>query len=201
MSIASLQSIVDQMSTDDLVEDLRDPPTAAKLRNALILAEALLVEPKAGQEQVSAVLEQDIERVASSMSNDDKQAAFVVTALRIDDDETKEVAVRDPRQEIYAAILLAFGRDQGDERGRREMGVWFGGFVVAEGETFEEHDIQDGARLTVRLPAEKRRATVREVAEEVHRLNPGVSVEALMSNHPRFSVHAIFSKTDAKLKL
>ena len=70
------------------------------------------------------------------------------------------MAVRDPRQEIYAAILLAFGRDHDDKRGRREMGVWFGGFVVAEGETFEEHDIQDGARLTVRLPAEKKRATV-----------------------------------------
>ena len=94
MSIASLQSTVDKMSTDDLVEALRDPPTAAKLRNALILAEALLVEPKAGQEQVSAVLEQDIERVASSMCNDDKQAAFVVTALRIDDNETNRFIAR-----------------------------------------------------------------------------------------------------------
>ena len=60
MSIASLQSTVNQMSTDDLVEALRDPPTAAKLRNALILAG-----------QVSAVLEQVIERVALSMSNDE----------------------------------------------------------------------------------------------------------------------------------
>ena len=83
MSIASLQSIVDQMSTDDLVEALRDPPTAAKLRNALILAEPPLVEPKAGQEQVSAILEQDIERVASSMSNDDNQACVVASSMTV----------------------------------------------------------------------------------------------------------------------
>ena len=125
----------------------------------------------------------------------DVKAAFVVAALH--DGETTEVAVRDPKQEIYAVMLVAFGCN--DERGRRKMGVSFGGSAVAEGETFEDHDIQDGARLTVRLPG--KRATVWEVAEEVHRLNPGVSVEALMSNHPRFSVHAIFSKTDAKLKL
>ena len=60
------------------------------------------------------------------------------------------------------------------------MGVWFGEEAVVEGETFEDHDIQDGARLTVSLPAERRRATVREVAEEVARLNPGVGLEWLM---------------------
>ena len=59
------------------------------------------------------------------------------------------------------------------------MGVWFGEEAVVEGETFEDHAIQDGARLTVSLPAE-RRATVREVAEEVARLSPGVDLEELM---------------------
>ena len=64
------------------------------------LAEPLHVNPIGGA--VSA----DLERVASSMSNDDNQA-FVVAVLH--DGETTEVAVRDPTQEIYAAILLAFG--------------------------------------------------------------------------------------------
>ena len=121
--------------------------------------------------------EEDLKRVSLQMSH---LEAFTVTALRSDDGEAKEVAVRDPRQEIYAAILLAFGWDQDDRRGRSEMGVWFGEIAVTEGETFEDHDIQDGARLTVSLPAERRRATVREVAEEVARLNPGIDVEELM---------------------
>ena len=103
--------------------------------------------------------------------------AFVVAALH--DGETTEVAVQDPTQEIYAVVLVAFGWDHDDEKGRRDIYIEFGGEAVAEGDTFEDRGIEEGARLIVRLPAE-RKATVQEVAEEVHRLNPGVSVERLM---------------------
>ena len=81
--------------------------------------------------------------------------------------------MRDPSQEVHTAIVTAFGWD-----GNGAIYVEFGDQVVAEGESFEEHGIEDGARLGE--PAGNRKATFQEVAEEIVRLNDGVSIEELI---------------------
>ena len=50
---------------------------------------------------------------------------------------------------------------------------------IEEGETFEDWDIEDGARICVSY---NRRLTVAEVAAEVAALNPPLTVEELMEN-------------------
>ena len=128
------------------------------------------VGQEADQEKVAGLLAQDLERIASQR---DDTPAFCVT-VRSDHGDTREVTVRDPSQEIHTAIVTAFGWD-----GNGAIYVEFGDQVVAEGESFEEHGIEDGARLGVSLP-ENRKATFQEVAEEIVRLNDGVSIEELI---------------------
>ena len=104
-------------------------------------------------------LSADLERVASSTSVLSAAAAFFHVTVTTETD-VKELAVR-PSEVIFDAIATGLGChvSQIDE-------ITLGDEGIQNGESFEDHGICEGARLTVSIRA---RATVVEVAEELIR--------------------------------
>ena len=144
MSLIALhQSTVNKMTLEELATSVRDPSTATKLKKALILAEAQPVE----QEKMERALSTDLERVASSISNDGEAVSMNIQLLS-NDSSLGDAQIRVPEGQIARdAIQAAYATLTADQMKR--LVVCMGGDEIDMESSFEANGIEDGARLEV----------------------------------------------------
>ena len=141
MSLIALhQSTVNKMTLEELATSLRDPSTATKLKKALILAEAQPVE----QEKMERALSTDLERVASSISNDGEAVSMNIQLLS-NDSSLGDAQIQVPEGQIVGDAIQAAYPDLPMKR----VVVSMGGEEIDMELSFFENGIEDGARLEV----------------------------------------------------
>merc|ERR1711904_223334 len=113
-------------------------PSQCALREALRIS--VIVSTS---ESMEGGLAADIERVSSIVSEGEplrEGEETIRVTLRVTDEETMEIVVCAGR-DVHAVIRECLGHPVGE--------VLFGGRHIAVGDTFDDHDIQDGAKLAV----------------------------------------------------
>ena len=124
-----------------------DAPTApaTKLKKAFILAEA----PPMEQEKMERVLSTDLERVASSISNDGEADSMNIQLLS-NDSSLGDAHIRVPEGQIARdAVQAAYATLTADQMKR--LVVCMAGDEIDMESSFEANGIEDGARLEVCL--------------------------------------------------
>ena len=141
MSLIALhQSTVNKMTLEELATSVRDPSTATKLKKAFILAEA----PPLEQEKMERVLSTDLERVASSINNDEEADSMHIQLLSNDSSLGDAQIQVSEGQIVGDAIQAAYPDLQ-----MKGVLVSMGGEEIDMELSFSENGIEDGARLEV----------------------------------------------------
>jgi len=127
----------------------------------------------------AAALQADLVRVASEVSEDDDDMMIFCES-----DSREEIRLNvKPTQLIHTALCRGYR-----VRATALDQVWFGEEPVLAGESFDDHGMEDGARLAVGLG---RKATFPQVLEEILILNP--------NTHAQYSIVRLDKKDPSRV--